>query len=193
MGSRSRSAVASVLVVDRLVVIVNMGLFVVVLVLLAGIVVVAMKERGMVVLMAVIVGAVLELAERTAGVVVRHVVMIVTMHLCGVQMLLLIRLAANGCLSAGACSLVRHRWLPSQYVVIVPPCRTDADIRAPKQALRSPLKCSLVERPHGKPLDELGYSHVVGVSEFPRAVCGTSSCPAYHRSCEPMGRRGGGV
>ncbi len=136
MGSRSRSAAASVLVVDRLVVIVNVRLLVVILVLLGGIVVVAMKERRVVVLMAVIVGAVLELAERTAGVVVRHVVVIVTMHLCGVQMLLLIRLAANGCLSAGACSLVRHRWLPSQYVVIVPPCRTDADIPAPEQALR---------------------------------------------------------
>jgi hypothetical protein len=50
---------------------------------------VGVDERGVVVLVLVIVGAVLELAERPAGVVVRHAVVIVRMHDRRVRMLVL--------------------------------------------------------------------------------------------------------
>ncbi|MGH2379698.1 MAG: hypothetical protein ACRDG7_00525 [Candidatus Limnocylindria bacterium] len=86
-----------------------MCLLAVILVFLARIMVVAMKERRVVVLVAVIVRAVIERAERSAGVVVGHVVVIVGVDLRWVQMLLLVRFCSDGGLSAGAGSLMRHR------------------------------------------------------------------------------------
>jgi len=51
-----------------------------------------------VVLVAVVVRAVLELAERAARVVVRHVIVVVRVHLGGVMVLLFLGLLADGSL-----------------------------------------------------------------------------------------------
>jgi hypothetical protein len=95
-------------------VVVDVRLLAVIVGLVGRIVIVGVEERSVVVLVAVVMGAVLELAERPIGVVVRHVIVVVRVHLRWMGVLLLLRLIADRRLADGrARRLLGHDVLTS--------------------------------------------------------------------------------
>jgi len=69
---------------------------------------VSMDQRRVVVLMLMVVSAMLELAQRTAGVVMRHVVVVVAVHVGRVRMLVLF--VAHHVLASRQAGVRFHGW-----------------------------------------------------------------------------------